>query len=290
MRIKVVLLSALVTVGLMPGAVIASTANPPVITSVTQLTSGPYKPGDVITFKVIVSGGEPGIKSVAIGGGCLKGMNFNNNLFWDEKTVEIKGFISQELFTTVITGECESGVKTIGVSVTDKTGITVVLNDAAKYEVVDAYLLPIGQVRPTKSSDAIDLNYIPIPEFDAKKIQSWTLPKVTKGGVPIFWSVSPQSKGCKLDKRFPTDIGGTLTLIGRGLCILSRPETNDNTNLYFEAPTVSTKWKIGSPTNRYIRGDVWVKGKPKYVLCVKGSKSLKYYSPDATCLRGYTEK
>lgn len=290
MRIKGTLLSALVIVGLMPGAVIASTANPPVITSVTQLTSGPYKPGDVITFKVLVSGGESGIKSVAIGGGCLKGMNFNNSLFWDEKTVEIKGFISQELFTTVITGECESGVKTIGVSVTDKTGITVVLNDAAKYEVVDAYLIPIGQVRPTKSSDAIDLNYIPIPEFDAKKIQSWTLPKVTKGGVPIFWSVSPQSKGCKLVKRFPTDIGGTLTLIGRGLCILSRPETNDNTNLYFEAPTVSTKWKIGSPTNRYIRGDVWVKGKPKYVLCVKGTKSLKYYSPDATCLRGYTEK
>lgn len=290
MRIKVALLSALVLVGLMPGAVIASTANPPVITSVTQLTSGPYKPGDVITFKISVSGGEPGIKSVAIGGGCLNGLNFNNSLFWDEKTAEIKGFISQELFTTIITGECESGVKTIGVSVTDKTGITVVLNDAAKYEVVNAYLLPIGQVRPTKSSDAIDLNYLPIPEFDAKKIQSWTLPKVTKGGVPIFWSVSPQSKGCKLDKRFPTDIGGTLTLVGRGLCILSRPEINDNTNLYFEAPTVSTKWKIGSPTNRYIRGDIWVKGKPMYVLCVKGLKSLKYYSPDATCLRGYTEK
>lgn len=290
MRIKVASLSALVLVGLMPGAVIASTANPPVITSVTQLTSGPYKPGDVITFKVIVSGGEPGIKSVAIGGGCLKGMNFNNSLSWDEKTAEIKGFISQELFTTIITGECESGVKTIGVSVTDKTGITAVLNDAARYEVVDAYLLPIGQLRPTKSSDAIDLNYLPIPEFDSKRIQSWALPKMTKGGVPIFWSVSPQSEGCKLDKRFPTDIGGTLTLIGRGLCILSRPETNDNTNLYFEAPTVSTKWKIGSPTNRYIRGDVWVKGKPKYVLCVKGSKSLKYYSPDATCLRGYKEK
>ena len=290
MRFKVALLSAVVLLGLIPSTVSASTVNPPVIISVTQLTSGPYKPGDVITFKVIVSGGEPGIKSAAIGGGCLKGVNLNNNLFWDEKTAEVKGFISQELFTTVITGECENGVKTLGASVTDKTGITVVLNDASKYQVSGAYLIPVGEVRPTKSSDAIDLNYIPVPEFDLKKIQSWTLPKVTKAGVPIFWSVSPQSKGCKLDKRFPTDIGGTLTLIGRGLCILSRPETNDNTNMYFEAPTVSTKWKIGSPTNRYIRGDVWVKGKPKYVLCVKGSKSLKYYSPDATCLRGYQEK
>jgi hypothetical protein len=290
MRIKVGLLSALVLVGLTPTALFASTANPPVIASVTQLTSGPYKPGDVITFKVSVSGGEPGIKSVAIGGGCLKGMNLNNNLFWDEKTAEVKGFISQELFTTIITGECESGIKTLGVSVTDKTGVTAVLNDASKYQVNSAYLLPIGEVRPTKSGDAIDLTYIPVPEFDSKKLQSWNLPRVTKAGVPIFWSVSPQSKGCKLDKRFPTDIGGTLTLTGRGLCILSRPDTNDNTNMYFEAPTVATKWKIGSPTNRYIRGDVWVKGKPKYVLCIKGSKSLKYYSPDATCLRGYKEK
>lgn len=283
-------LSALLIFSPIPSAVNASTAIPPVINSVTQLTTGPYKPGDIISFKLNVSGGEPGIRSLAIVGDCLKGLNLKNTLLWDKNIADVEGFTSKDLFTTVIAGECESGRKTLVVSVTDETGMTSVLTDAANYEVTGAYLLPIGQVRPTKSKDAIDLNYIPIPEFEQKNVQSWALPKFTKLGVPIFWSLSPQSKGCTIDKRFPTDIGGTLRLIGRGLCILSRPETNDTTNMFFEAPIVSTKWKIGSPTSRYIRGDVWIKGKPKYVLCVKGKKIAKYYSPEATCLRGFVEK
>ena len=270
----------------------ASTANPPVIQSLTQLTSGPYKPGDIISFKVIVSGGEPGIKSIVLSGGCIKGIgSFGNRLLWDEKTIETPGFVTKEIFTSVISGECESGTKTASVTVSDKTGITAFLNEGTSYEVQNGYLLPNGTVRPEKLEDFIDLNYIPAPLYDPKLKQSWDLPKFTKSGVPIFWEVnSNQSKGCTLTKRFPTDIGGKLALVGRGLCILNRPYVNDSTNHYFGYPIVSTNWKIGTPTSRFIRGDVWVKGKPKYVLCVKGSKSVKYYSPDSTCLKGYSEK
>lgn len=270
----------------------ASTANPPVIESVAQLTQGPYKPGDTISFRVIVSGGEPGIKSIALSAGCIKGSGpFGNTLLWDEKTTEISGFVSRELFTSMISGECESGTKTVSVSVTDKTGITTFLNEASSYVIQNAYLIPIGTVRPEKLKDFLDLKYIPAPLYDPKLVQSWDLPRFTKSGVPLFWELnSNTSKGCTLTKRFPTDIGGKLTLVGRGLCILNRPYVNDSTNHYFGYPIVTTNWKIGSPTSRFIRGDVWVKGKPKFVLCVKGSKSVKYFSPDSTCLKGWSEK
>jgi hypothetical protein len=270
----------------------ASTANPPVIESVTQLTQGPYKPGDTISFKVVVTGGEPGIKNIVFSAGCIKGIGPSGNiLLWDEKTIETPGFVSQEIFTSIVSGECENGTKTASVAVTDKTGITTSLNAAASYIVQNAYLLPNGTVRPEKLADYIDLKYIPTPLYDPKLKQSWDLPKFTKSGVPLFWEVnSNTSKGCTLTKRFPTDIGGKLTLVGRGLCILNRPYVNDSTNHFYGYPIVTTNWKIGSPTSRFIRGDVWVKGKPQYVLCVKGSKSFKYKSPDATCLKGYTEK
>lgn len=289
-KISVSILSFLFLATLAPGSS-ASSANPPVIESVTQLTQGPYKPGDTISFKVVITGGEPGIKNIVLSAGCIKGIGFGNRLLWDEKTIEIPGFVSREIFTSVISGECEDGTKSVGVTVTDKTGITTSFNEATSYIVQNAYLLPNGTVRPDKLADYIDLKYIPAPLYDPKVKQSWDLPKFTKSGVPLFWEVnSNQSKGCTLTKRFPTDIGGKLSLVGRGLCILNRPYVNDSTNHFYGYPIVTTNWKIGSPTSRFIRGDVWVKGKPKYVLCAKGSKSFKYKSPDATCLKGYTEK
>lgn len=289
-KILVSIASFLFLATLAPGSN-ASTANPPVIASITQLTQGPYKPGDTISFKVVVTGGEPGIKNIVVSAGCIKGTGFGNQLLWDEKTIEIPGFVSKEIFTSIISGECENGTKTVSVSVTDKTGITSFLNEGTSYVVQNAYLLPNGVVRPEKLVDNIDMKYIPVPLYDPKLKQSWDLPKFTKSGVPIFWEVnSNQSKGCTLTKRFPTDIGGKLTLVGRGLCILNRPYVTDSTNHYYGYPIVSTNWKIGTPTSRFIRGDVWVKGKPQYVLCVKGSKSIKYYSPDSTCLKGYSEK
>jgi hypothetical protein len=289
-KISVSILSFLFLATLAPGSS-ASSANPPVIESVTQLTQGPYKPGDTISFKVVITGGEPGIKNIVLSAGCIKGIGFGNRLLWDEKTIEIPGFVSREIFTSVISGECEDGTKSVGVTVTDKTGITTSFNEATSYIVQNAYLLPNGTVRPDKLADYIDLKYIPAPLYDPKVKQSWDLPKFTKSGVPLFWEVnSNQSKGCTLTKRFPTDIGGKLSLVGRGLCILNRPYVNDSTNHFYGYPIVTTNWKIGSPTSRFIRGDVWVKGKPKYVLCTKGSKSFKYKSPDATCLKGYTEK
>jgi hypothetical protein len=289
-KILVSIVSFLFLATLAPGSS-ASSANPPVIESVTQLTQGPYKPGDTISFKVVITGGEPGIKNIVFSAGCIKGTGFGNQLLWDEKTIDVPGFVSKETFTSIISGECENGTKTVSVSVTDKTGITTFLNDASSYLVQNAYLLPNGVVRPEKSVDNIDIKYIPVPLYDTKLKQSWDLPKYTKSGVPIFWEVnSNQSKGCTLIKRFPTDIGGKLTLVGRGLCILNRPYVNDSTNHFYGYPVVNTNWKIGSPTSRFIRGDVWVKGKPQYVLCVKGSKSVKYYSPDSTCLKGWIEK
>lgn len=290
-KISISIFSLFILATLTPGSN-ASTANPPVIESVAQLTQGPYKPGDTISFRVTVTGGEPGIKNISLSAGCIKGTGpFGSTLLWDEKTTEISGFVSRELFSSIISGDCENGTKTVSVSVTDKTGITTFLNEASSYVVQNAYLIPNGTVRPEKLNDFLDLKYIPAPLYDPKLKQSWDLPKFTKNGVPLFWEVnSNTSKGCTLTKRFPTDVGGKLTLVGRGLCILNRPYVNDSTNHFFGYPIVTTNWKIGSPTSRFIRGDVWVKGKPQYVLCVKGSKSFKYKSPDATCLKGYTEK
>jgi len=60
--------------------------------------------------------------------------------------------------------------------------------------------------------------------------------------------------------------------------------------MIFTQPTVTTNWEMQSGDSRSIRGDIWLKGKQKYVLCVKGSKSQKYSQPDAICPPGYKEK
>ena len=53
----------------------ADNANPPKIISVEQITKGPYKIGDIVSFKINYTGGNPGINSIAVrassNGACL---------------------------------------------------------------------------------------------------------------------------------------------------------------------------------------------------------------------------
>jgi hypothetical protein len=65
--------------------VIADNANPPKLVLVEQVTKGPYSIGEIVTFKISYTGGNPGIRSITIRGAgsnetCLaSGTNLQNN-------------------------------------------------------------------------------------------------------------------------------------------------------------------------------------------------------------------
>ena len=56
----------------LPTPTYADNANPPKIVSVDQITTGPYAVGDLVSFRVNYTGGNPGIKLISIRGGWLK--------------------------------------------------------------------------------------------------------------------------------------------------------------------------------------------------------------------------
>lgn len=52
----------------LPTPTYADNANPPKIISVDQITTGPYRVGDLVSFRVNYTGGNPGIKLISIRG------------------------------------------------------------------------------------------------------------------------------------------------------------------------------------------------------------------------------
>ena len=62
-KVKIVLAASVLVVGVLGTPVKADNANPPKILDLVQVTQGPYKPGDLVTYKIIFSGGDPGLKS-----------------------------------------------------------------------------------------------------------------------------------------------------------------------------------------------------------------------------------
>jgi hypothetical protein len=232
----------------------ADNTNPPKILSVEQITSGPYEVGDIVSFKVNYTGGNPGIKLIEISGAgsdtsCV---SQSANLLAISKLYSVLAVANlnwekgKSLETGVSNNRVVSGfvIPCIGrsprsVTITDETELRDSISDfSAQFTggnlspldieaVPTALITPVGEIKPIKINDSVSIKNIPkSPRVGSK----YELPRITQGGAPIFWQVNGN---CSIDyKTFKGDIGGTLKFMKPGRCeLLPSAMVNDKLKL-----------------------------------------------------------
>ena len=237
----------------------ADNANPPIVQSLEEVTSGPYSIGDIITFRVTYDGGYPGIKSIKISGvnnsqTCVsQGIppdNFDgrtvrslSDLAWNSKSTVKKNSNNYELVSGFVLPCRKVSNSSTGAIVTieDETGL-----QNSKFisytltTISDDLFTPLGEIKPIKIADQISIKNIP---KSPKKNTIYKLPRLTQGGVPVFWFVpagqnNPRESVCSIEKTFEGDLGGSLKFKKSGRCILNAwPQLTDK----FAYPTYSAQ-------------------------------------------------
>jgi hypothetical protein len=241
---------------------IADNANPPKIVSVEQVTKGPYTIGDIVTFKINYTGGNPGIKGIEIRGAGSR----NTCLSQSANLISRAGFVS--LFplasvkwekgksiatpyssSSLVSGfiiPCDQNRDLWQVSILDETGLTDSISWGPFSTGIPSYLVvesiptdfntPIGEIKPKKIGDKVLIKNIPkTPKVGSK----YELPRVTQGGLPIYWNAGG---GCVIEyQTFLIDIGGTLKITKPLACNL-RAEVLINDK--FNSPQYSANIKF----------------------------------------------
>ena len=212
----------------------ADTANPPKIGSVVQITSGPYKPGDVIVFDVNITGGNPAIKFVSVNGECLSSYNrWGNSKYLNWKFTDFNpNYYAVNRISATIQANCVSGLHSLtSIEVIDATDLSASafggafggISGAFKYEVINGQLIAPGSIRPEPKSDSVDLSMIPTTiEFSGSTL-SIKLPRLSLGGNNLGWTGNPASDAatiCRIRREFPGDNGYSLEITGPGNCNL----------------------------------------------------------------------
>jgi hypothetical protein len=209
----------------------ADNANPPKIVSVEQVTKGPYTIGDIVTFKVNYTGGNPGIKSIQIRGAgsentcisqsanLISRASFKSlfplaSVKWEKGKSVNTAYSSSSLVSGFVI-PCEYNRVLWEVSILDETGLADSISWGPFNTAIPFYLVvesiptdfntPIGEIKPKKIGDKVSIKNIPkTPKVGSK----YELPRVTQGGLPMYWSAGG---GCVIEyKTFLIDIGGTL--------------------------------------------------------------------------------
>jgi hypothetical protein len=240
----------------------ADNANPPKIISIEQITSGPYKVGDIVSFKINYTGGNPGIKLIEIAGAgsntsCVsQSANLLSisklssvlpvaTLNW-EKGKSLETNVSNSRIVSGFVVPC-TGRFPRSVTITDETELRDAISDfsmpftGGNLSPLDIQALPttlftpVGEIKPVKVSDSVSIKNIPKnPRVGSK----YDLPRITQGGAPIFWRVNGN---CTIDyKTFKGDIGGTLKFKKSGKCELL-PSAMFNDKFYSPKYTANIK-------------------------------------------------
>jgi hypothetical protein len=250
------MLSGIVVVSLssfvIPSAALADNANPPKISSVEQVSSGPYSIGDVATFRINYSGGNPGLNRARIEVGsstnfCLSniydhalyGRHVNQSEIAWYKAPKSRTTNSNFLEISGVILPCLLTSQRRSVQITDETGLSDGLGGEGNsvFEIITAdnipqLLTPVGEMKPSKKND--DLSLISLPA-SIKAGKSFKLPRLTKNGVPVYYiaenNQDSRIKSCYVAQDFSGDIGGTLHLSKPGSCrITVMPMLTDKFN------------------------------------------------------------
>jgi hypothetical protein len=217
----------------------ADNSNPPLIQSFEEITTGPYSVGDLVTFKVSYVGGNPGIKSIKISGAYN-----SNSCLSQTPSTEVTGPLSGSQLTLgwtkqlaarndnfeLISGfvmPClnEGSLPTgVNVLIEDETGLkNGKLFPYTLSTVSDNFFTSVGEIKPKKIPDQISIKNIP---KNPKKNSLYKLPRLTQGGVPVFWFVptgsnNPKESVCSIQRPFDGDLGGNIKFKKSGSCILN---------------------------------------------------------------------
>jgi hypothetical protein len=216
----------------------ADNANPPKLVSIEQVTNGPYSIGEIVTFRINYTGGNPGIRSIVIRGAgsnetCLaSGTNLQNNgsdgyeLVWNKDNNEKYMYLDPILVSAIVVPCRRTNGFYAGLTIVDETGLQDIVNyydyygsnriAKLKIEVKPSDLFtPLGVIKPAKIKDSISIKKIP---KNPKANTKFELPKFTQGGVPVVFG---GSGSCLVNKTtFQADLGGTLQFTKAGYCKL----------------------------------------------------------------------
>ena len=296
MRKVFLILSSLILIILfVPTKSWADNANPPKILDLIQVTQGPYKPGDLVTYKIVYTGGNPGLARAEISFSHCRQL-----LQWRE--IEPLSEIHGNGVISFVLPNC-GNVKSMPmrVLITDKTGLTskwsapIIPNVSSPrdYEVLDYIFKPVkrGEIAPaTLGSHQLDLSNIPKELLIG---ESFVLPEYSSIGAPVSYTVAQESlEICEVKNNrypYPKLPGGTFKAKKNGECKLfvgsdmGQPPTFDQPNIVSNFSSQKTE------TYGYIL-KIQVGKAVQLITCTKGKTTKKVTGTNPKCPKGYKVK
>lgn len=279
----------------------ADNANPPKIIELVQVTKGPYKPGDLVTFKVVYTGGNPGLDNLIIifANGCDN--KFSLRWYESEGVTDKHG---NGVVSSAIPA-CPPGfIYPTYVQIRDKTQLedSKGLERSANLgiEISDYIYKPIprGEIAPdVLQTHTLDLTMIP---SNPKIGDSYLLPAVTSVGMPVYYSGGDKSSPCSItrEKFGPHGLpGGILKIDRNGNCSFNVQVHNGKEILQrptFASPIISTKGTLNLFDSTFasllyeIKTEVKAVATKKItIVCVKGKSVKKLTAVNPKCPTGY---
>ena len=242
MKTKVLTLLLVFLTGLIQAPSQADNASPPKITSLEQITTGPYSIGDIVTFRINYTGGNPGIRTATIEIASSKNYCLSNiydhalygryvnqsEISWYKRSTA-KSFNPNTLEISGVVLPCSISPQRRSVRITDETGLSDGLNGEKNpvFEIeikenIPTMLTPVGEIKPVRINDELSIRNISATVKVGKK---FTLPRLTKNGVPIYYlaenNQNSRIKSCDVMQTFAGDIGGELHIRKAGNCRLT---------------------------------------------------------------------
>jgi hypothetical protein len=285
-----------------PSTSFADNANPPKLESVTQMTQGPYKPGDLIQFELKISGGAPQLSDSGITGSSDCFINPGNPNPPQGSQFDPK-YWSITIRTFIISSACPNGVNNIqSITVSDVTGLNDLVVWSAnnkpsswQFEVANKYRQPRGVVQPIfdVSQDKVILSKFSNAGSDRTTVNKISLnagsiaielPKLTELGLVIRWEAGSNSSGCRfIEQRFPGDTK-LFEFFSKGRCSLTarawQPNgllTNVNGQSYVYTAQGNYNFEINSA----------VSNSKVSITCTKGKTIKKVSGTNPKCPKGY---
>lgn len=194
------------------------------INSVSVVTKGPYKPGDLIVFSVNTNLPKSRTHFIQASGECLA-----YPAEWHEDTeenFEDASFVKRIQLVAVISSGCIDGIHSLNeVLVFDKnnsfTSATINQTNLPRFQVNAGQLFfegPRNELRP----DSIVKLKIPSQirlDKGVKELKIASLPRISDGGQTLDWSATGS---CRIKKfKGQSDLGGQLYGLGKGSCVVS---------------------------------------------------------------------
>jgi hypothetical protein len=292
-KVKIILIAAFLVAGFLGTPAKADNANPPKILDLIQVTQGPYKPGDLVTYKIVFSGGNPGLKY-----GDISFTRMDRYYFQEPNGVndiQGNGLIS---FSLPIIDPGTYGPMTARIR--DKTDLESVWMNASSpyigplsFIVSDYIFKPIkgGEIIPSSLlTHTLDLQMIP---KNPKTGGLFDLPKYSSVAAPIYYSVSGDSSSiCKMirDYEYPILPGGQLQILNNGLCKLSVSADVGRRASYSQPEIISLVQSVKSDSAQILSFQVGIKkitSSIKTLTCVKGKLTKKVTGTTPKCPAGY---